>query len=74
MAKSERVMELEESIVQATALLDEADGSRVGMSEAFDSAREILSDTYGLKFEDDVSDYISNNSEDDESENDDDED
>lgn len=67
MAKSARVIELEEAIVQAVATLDEADGSRIGALEASDSAREILKETYGLEFENDVSEYLSSESEDDDS-------
>lgn len=67
MAKSARAIELEEAIGQAVATLDEADGSRVGMSEAIDSARATLSDGFGDGFEDTVSEYLSSNSDDDSS-------
>ena len=64
MAKSARVIELEEAIGQAVATLDEADGSRVGMSEAFDNARATLSEGFGAGFEDTVSEYLSSDSDD----------
>ena len=56
--KSARVIELEEGIARAVATLDEADGSRIGLQEAFDSAREILSDAYDVGFEKAVSEYL----------------
>lgn len=71
MAKSGRVIELEESIIQAIATLDDADGSRVGTLEAVDGARDILKETYGLEFENDISEYLSSESEDDDSDEDD---
>lgn len=72
--KTEREIELEDAIAQAVANLDESDGSRVGTSEAIDSAREILSDAYGVGFEDAVSEYLSDDSEDGETEDEDDDD
>ncbi len=57
--KSTRVSELEEGIAEAVAALDEADGSRIGMQEAFDSARETLSEAYGAGFENAVSECLS---------------
>jgi hypothetical protein len=50
--------QLQSAITEAVALLDEADGSRVGMSDAIDSARDILAEAYGPTFENDVNDAI----------------
>jgi hypothetical protein len=72
--KTERELELEDAIVRAVADLDESDGSRVGTSEAIDSAREILSDAYGVGFEDAVSECLSEVSDEDEDDGDEDED
>jgi hypothetical protein len=72
--KSARTVELEEAIAQAVATLDEADGSRVGMSEAFDSARETLGDAFGKGFEDAVSEYLSAQSDEDDEDDDEDDD
>lgn len=58
--KSTRVGELEEAIAQAVAALDDADGSRIGLQEGFDSAREILKEAYGVGFEKAVSDAAEN--------------
>ena len=65
MAKSARVIELEEGIAQAVATLDTSDGSRVSTAEAIDSARETLSDAFGAGFEDAVSEYLQSDSDDD---------
>lgn len=64
--KSARVVELEEAIAQATATLDVSDASRIGLQEAFDSARETLSDAYGTGFEAAVAEFIQPDDEDDE--------
>ena len=74
MAKSQRVIDLEVSITQAVATLDEADGSRGGMAEAIDSARETLADAYGVGFEDAVSECLSDESDEDDDDSDEDED
>ena len=58
-----RIQELETAIIEATAELDQADGSRTGMAEAFDSARQILSDAYGANFDSDIEEF-SNSSDD----------
>ena len=74
MAKSGRVIELEDAIAQAVATLDESDGSRVGTSGAIDSARETLADAYGTGFEDAVSEYLLAEPESDDEDDEDDED
>ncbi len=51
--------DLKIAVCEAVAVLDEADGSRTGMQEAIDSARETLSDAYGANFDEDVSEYYS---------------
>ncbi len=53
-----KLADLKEGVIEAVAELDKADGSRTGMAEAFDSAREILSDAYGLNFEDDLAAHL----------------
>ena len=74
MAKSNRVIELEEGIAQAVATMDESDATRIGLQEAFDSVRETLSETYGVGFEKAVSEFVEPEpSDDDEDETDDDE-
>ncbi len=73
MAETQRVSDLKDAIANAVATLDEADGSRVGMAEAIDSARETLSDAYGRGFEKAVSEYLSDDSDDEEDEDNEDE-
>jgi hypothetical protein len=58
---------LKEAVIEAVAELDKADGSRTAMTAAIDSAREILSDGYGLKFEDDLFEFSENEDSEDES-------
>lgn len=55
--KTVRETELENAIAEATAILDESDASRVALQEAFDSAREVLSDAFGVGFEKAVEEY-----------------
>lgn len=55
-----RIQELQDAIVEATAELDQADGSRTEMTQAFDTARQILADAYGDQFETAVSEYLTN--------------
>lgn len=74
MAKSVRVMELEEAIAQAGATLDEAEATRIGLQEGIDSVREILSDAYGVGFEKAVSENLSVDDDDDDEIDDEDED
>lgn len=64
MAKSQRVIELEEGIAEAVATLDETDSSRIGLLEAIDGARETLAGVYGVGFEEAVSECLSENSDD----------
>ena len=47
-----------EAIVEAVAELDRCDGSRIGQSEAIDSARTILQTTYGDTLDADVESFI----------------
>jgi hypothetical protein len=58
MAKKTRATELEEAIVQAVCTLDEADGSRIGLTEAIDQARNILHSSYGDDLDLDVQSYL----------------
>ncbi len=62
--KTARVVELENGIAEAAAILDEADASRIGLQEAFDSAREILADAYGVGFENAVTENLSESEDD----------
>jgi hypothetical protein len=55
-----KLKDLQEAVIEAVAELDQADGSRTGMTEAIDSARSILSDGYGLDFEDDLIEFSEN--------------
>lgn len=71
MAKSQRVLELEEAIIQAVDVLDEADSSRMGLIESTDKFRAILAESYGDNFDDDLSEYQSSESDDDSSDFDD---
>ncbi len=57
--KSARTIELENGIAEAVATLDQADATRIGLQEAFDTVREILSEAYGTGFENAVSEYLS---------------
>jgi hypothetical protein len=59
-----RMQDLETAILEATAELDQADGSRTAMAEAFDNARQILADSYGEKFESDLVEFTENSSDD----------
>jgi len=54
---------LKEAVLDAVAALDDADGSRAGSIEAFDAARELLSEAYGPEFEDDLEESIADQDE-----------
>lgn len=71
MAKPARVIELEEAMAQAGATLDEAEATRIGLQEGIDSAREILSDAYGIGYEKAVSENLSDEDDFDENDEDD---
>jgi hypothetical protein len=47
-----------EAIVEAVAELDRCDGSRIGQSEAIDSARTVLQTAYGDTLDQDVQNFI----------------
>jgi hypothetical protein len=66
--------DLKEAVIEAVAELDKGNGTRTGMVQASDSAREILSDAYGLNFEDDLAEHLAADDDDDEDDDDDDED
>jgi hypothetical protein len=59
-----KLKELQEAVIEAVATLDKADGSRTAMTEAIDNAREILSDSYGLNFDDDLAEYLESDDDD----------
>ncbi len=65
---AKRAKELEDAVVEAVSVLDEADGSRVGMSEAFDSARSILETAYGDSLNEDIQIYLDSDSSDEDDE------
>jgi hypothetical protein len=65
------VKALQQAIAEAVATLDESDGSRVGMAEAIDDARDTLATAYGPTFEADVADVIASDDSDDDSDDDD---
>jgi hypothetical protein len=69
-----KLKDLQESVIEAVAELDQADGSRTAMTEAIDNAREILSDAYGLTFEDDLAAHLEAEDDDDDDGDDDDDD
>ena len=52
--------ELRESIVEAVSILDESDGSRTGMTQAFDDARSVLQTVYGDSLDEDVQEFLEN--------------
>ena len=52
------IQDYREAIVEAVAELDRCDGSRIGQSEAIDSARTVLQTTYGDTLDADVESYI----------------
>ena len=52
------------------AALDEADGSRVSTSTAFDDARETLATAYGPEFDDDLADFFESESDEEDSDQD----
>jgi hypothetical protein len=64
-----KLKELQEAVIEAVATLDKVDGSRTAMTEAIDNARDILSDSYGLDFDDDLTEFLESDDDDDEDEN-----
>ena len=55
------VFEFRNAIVEAVAELDQCDGSRIGLSEAIDSARNILQTAYGDELDSDVQEFLLEN-------------
>ena len=53
-----RIVELEESIIQAVAEIDQSDSSRVGLQQTLDTVRETLADVYGDTLTDDVNEHL----------------
>lgn len=60
-AKSIRATELEQAILEAIQIMDDADGSRTAMITAYDNSRATLTEAYGDEFERDYA--IFNNEE-----------
>lgn len=56
--KSERVIELEEGILNAVEAIDTGDQSRVGLLETLDNIRLTLEVAYGEDFEDDLAEKM----------------
>ncbi len=54
-----RVSELEETIVEVVAEIDETGGSRVNLQATMDSIRQRLFDVYGENLGSDVDEYLS---------------
>lgn len=51
--------QLKEAVVSAIATIDQADGSRIGLQDALDSARETLAEGYGSDdIENDVNEFL----------------
>ena len=70
-----RAEELEQAIIEASAELDRADGSRIGLQEAIDAAQSVLREAYGDSYDQDVSAHLEEyNSDDDEDSDDEDSD
>jgi hypothetical protein len=63
-----KLKELQEAVIEAVATLDKVDGSRTAMIEAIDNAREILSDSYGLDFDDDLTEFLESDDDENQSE------
>jgi DNA-directed RNA polymerase specialized sigma subunit len=72
--KDERINELENTIVEAFAELDKADGSRIGLQESIDACQAIMREGYGDLLDADVESYVNGDDDDDTEEDDDDED
>ncbi len=55
---NERISELEQSIVDVVAEIDQTDSNRVALQETLDSVRETLANAYGDTLTDDVNEYL----------------
>jgi hypothetical protein len=53
-----RTLELEEGILNSIELLDQADGSRLGLINTLDEVRETLVTSYGDQFDDDYNELL----------------
>jgi hypothetical protein len=74
---NQRVLDLEEGVLNSVEMLDSCDGSRVNLVNTLDEVRETLVNAYGGSFQDDYDEMIGNEAEpadDDEEETDDEED
>jgi len=56
--------DLRESIVEAVSILDESDGSRIGMTQAIDDARSVFQTVYGDSLDEDVQEFLVNQDDD----------
>ncbi len=68
MTQAQRTEELETGIAQAFAELDKADGTRIGLQEAIDSAQSIMREAYGTALDQDSLAYSESDDETDEDE------
>lgn len=64
MAKSARVSELENAILETVSSLDAADGSRNSLQETLDEVRDLLTAAYGETFDDDFAAFNGDDSDD----------
>jgi hypothetical protein len=55
---SQRVLDFEESVLEAVELLDNCDGSRQELLNTLDEVRETLVDSYGDSFQDDYDERL----------------
>ncbi len=71
---NQRVLDLEEGILNSVELLDNCDGSRVSLQNTLDEVRENLVNSYGDTFQDDYDEMIERETETEEEDDEDDED
>lgn len=55
---TERITELEQMALEAAEIIDNADQSRIGLSNALDEIRNVISTAYGEDFEDDLAQHL----------------
>ncbi len=63
---NQRVLDFEEGILNSVQLIDEADGSRLGLLNTIDEVRENLVMAYGDDFQDDYNELLGIETDDDE--------
>lgn len=55
---NQRIIDLEESILNSVELLDNCDGSRLNLVNTLDEVRETLVNSYGDSFQDDYNEML----------------